>query len=352
MSSTYKEAIQEAFATAESELQIVETLEIQHPTTTIATRKLQICYCIDHTGSMGPQIDAVKEAASFSATDLAAQFGIIEFALISFKDEDETVLQTGANFVDLQTLTNAIDALVADGGGDTPENGYGAVVLAADTLPWTFENGSRRAIFLSTDEPSHERDATKDQAINSLLENQIIFAGDVSNNYQDIADQTEGEIITWSTAQELSDALVALLFNSITFDTQDPIFLANTLENITATLETGEVKEFESYGFRIELPDKTEEGIQDLNIAIDNTDLLVSDFLQKALKIPNHPIKFIYRPYLKTDLTQPQLDPPLVLFGSDFQVDNFEVTGNATFADILNKKFLSQKFTKKRFPGL
>ena len=71
-----------------------------------------------------------------------------------------------------------------------------------------------------------------------------------------------------------------------------------------------------------------------------------------AVKDSKYPVKLTYRPYLSTDLTAPQLDPPLVLNVTDVKADVFKVTARATFADLLNKKHPLQMYTRARFPSL
>ena len=56
--------------------------------------------------------------------------------------------------------------------------------------------------------------------------------------------------------------------------------------------------------------------------------------------------------YLSNDLTQPQLDPPLSLILQDVQITMLQVSGRATFADVINKKWPTEYYTRARFPSL
>jgi len=130
------------------------------------------------------------------------------------------------------------------------------------------------------------------------------------------------------------------------------LYLVKNTENLTLALEEGgEEVEFEACGFRMSLPAVSEDGLQELRIAIDNIDRRVSDFLSAAL-YSEQPVEIKYRPYLSTDYTKPQLDPPLLLTLSDVSVTVNEVSGRATFADIINKPFPNQPYTRSRFPSL
>lgn len=121
--------------------------------------------------------------------------------------------------------------------------------------------------------------------------------------------------------------------------------------DLTLTLETGESVLFDGTAFRMALPPSGDNGLQELTISIDNVDRQVSDFLN-SVKSSSLPPQITYRPYLSNDLTEPQMDPPLVLFLSDAKVTVFEATGRASFADLINKKFPTETYTRDRFPGL
>lgn len=108
---------------------------------------------------------------------------------------------------------------------------------------------------------------------------------------------------------------------------------------------------FEACGFRMALPSAGESGLQELALAIDNVDLRITDFLN-AVKASATPVQVKYRLYLVTDPSTAQNDPPLILSLTDVNLNDIEVTGKATFADVLNKNFLTLLYTRARFPGL
>jgi len=119
----------------------------------------------------------------------------------------------------------------------------------------------------------------------------------------------------------------------------------------TMRLETGEEVLFEAVPFRFALPDKNDQGLQELSIAIDNVDKRVSDFIDNLRAVEGY-ITVEYRPYLSNDLTAPPMNPPLVLTLTDISINVFEVTARATFADIINRPFPSELYTRARFPSL
>lgn len=129
------------------------------------------------------------------------------------------------------------------------------------------------------------------------------------------------------------------------------ILLVSNDEDITATLETGETVLFRGTGAKIELPGKDDKGFQELTIAIPNVNLEASDFLQQVLDYEDE-IICNYRPFLASDLSTPQMIPPMVLYLSEPRITQDAVQAKATFADILNKRFLTEKYTNSNFPGL
>lgn len=113
----------------------------------------------------------------------------------------------------------------------------------------------------------------------------------------------------------------------------------------------GVLTQFVATGFRFILPSTGENGLQELGLAVDNVDRRPSDFV-KAVRESSDPVTVIYRPYLHTEPMTPQMNPPLTLFLTDIQITAAEVVGRATFADVLNRKFLSELYTRRRFPAL
>lgn len=131
----------------------------------------------------------------------------------------------------------------------------------------------------------------------------------------------------------------------------DSIYLAQSRTGITARDENGDEHFFEPSGFQMSLPPSNEEGFQSLDIAIDNIGRRVSDFVQAASEVESV-VEVVYRPYLSDDLSQPQMDPPLLLYLKDVKITAAQCTGRATFMDLVNKKFPSELYTRDRFPNL
>ena len=132
----------------------------------------------------------------------------------------------------------------------------------------------------------------------------------------------------------------------------DTVFIVNNQDGCTATLEDGVTnKDFIPMAFEVKLPPPGDKGVQELSIGMDNVDRFISDFFNKA-KAYKEPVKATYRPYLNTDLTQPQLNPPLNLNVVDVNITSQKVVARATFADLINKKHPLQVYSRSRFPSL
>jgi hypothetical protein len=135
------------------------------------------------------------------------------------------------------------------------------------------------------------------------------------------------------------------------YGVQASVFISQTRRGIVALDEDGNERTFLPVNFQFSLPPSNEEGFRSLNIAIDNIDRRVTEFIETAMS-EEVPVEVIYRPYLSSDLTEPHMNPPLVLYLKDVQIQGFQVTGRATFMDLVNKKFPLELYTRGRFPTL
>ena len=63
-------------------------------------------------------------------------------------------------------------------------------------------------------------------------------------------------------------------------------------------------------------------------------------------------IEMTYRPYLSSDKSCPQMNPPITLVITDIQVDVLKITATARMMDIGNKSFPAENYTVSKYPGL
>ena len=129
------------------------------------------------------------------------------------------------------------------------------------------------------------------------------------------------------------------------------IYMSNQRRELVLTLEDGVTQIFEPVPFRFSLPGASDNGRQDLTLEIDNVDRRISDFVTAAKTATGSTIVY-YRPYLASDLTTPQMIPPLMLALRNITLNQISASGRASFADVLNRKFLTQQYTRSQFPGL
>ena len=136
-----------------------------------------------------------------------------------------------------------------------------------------------------------------------------------------------------------------------------PIRVVNDHRNLTATLEStapvdaGQAVEFIRFAFRFTLPELMTTGTPEIEIEIDNVDASIVAYMDAAAQ-SDQLIEVTYRPYLSTDLSAPQMDPPLTLVLHDVECDVFAVRGRASFGDFANYRFPTETYDQERFPGL
>lgn len=128
-------------------------------------------------------------------------------------------------------------------------------------------------------------------------------------------------------------------------------YMVQAHQDYDLTLEDSSVHTFEGFAFEFKLPPAGDKGIQDLQVQMDNTDRSIGDFFN-ACKEFREPISLKFRPYLSNDLTTPQMSPPLKLNVVDVKITESKVTCRATFADLLNRKYPLELYTRKRFRSL
>ena len=129
------------------------------------------------------------------------------------------------------------------------------------------------------------------------------------------------------------------------------IFLVRSLVPLSANLEDGTPVTFEAGGFNLKLPSSASSGTQTLDISIDNVNNRVGDFVAQT-KTSREPVVITYRPYLSSDLSTPQMIPPLKLYLKAVKVRPDVVTARASFIEVVNKRFPSYDYNRQRFPSL
>lgn len=127
-------------------------------------------------------------------------------------------------------------------------------------------------------------------------------------------------------------------------------FFCKGYEDITATVENGDVLTFSAAGIDIALPARNSDGTQDLQFAISNIDGEVSTAIRKALS--NLEIgSLTYRQYVSTDLSAPATVPyTLAIKSGSWTAIQAQIT--AGYMNVLDTAWPRFRYTLNEFPGL
>jgi hypothetical protein len=134
---------------------------------------VDIVFCVDVTGSMTPILDAVKaNALAFyddvqtNLTEKGKNVAQLRVRVVAFRDfvaDGEAAIDESPFYTlpdERGAFAEFVNGLIAQGGGDAPENGLEAVALAINS-PWTTVGDRRRQVIVVwTDQPAHPLDPT------------------------------------------------------------------------------------------------------------------------------------------------------------------------------------------------
>lgn len=136
------------------------------------------------------------------------------------------------------------------------------------------------------------------------------------------------------------------------------VYLVKSMTDLVLGLEDGYNEQipgpsvlFTACSFGVKRPSVNSDGLQELQLVMDNVDRRISDFFKQTVNFTTE-VKCIYRLHLSSDLLTPQLVPPLEMTLSDIEVGDIQVSARASVADLVNKTFPSENYTRRRFPGL
>lgn len=136
-----------------------------------------------------------------------------------------------------------------------------------------------------------------------------------------------------------------------------PLRVVRDVHEFTARLEAsapanpGEDVIFVGFAFDLVPPDVTTGPSPEIRLIIDNVSRDIMAYLDLASNSDTL-VEMTYRPYLYSDPTTPQMDPPLTLVLRDVEADVFRITARAGFGDFANRRFPNDLYNAQRFPGL
>jgi Mg-chelatase subunit ChlD len=120
--------------------------------------RIEVCFVLDTTGSMGGLIDGAKRKIWSIANQVVAAkpTPLVRFGLVAYRDRgDEYVTRLTPLTDDLDAVYADLQKLVASGGGDGPESVSQALHEAVNRIEWSRDRSVLKIIYLVGDAPPH-----------------------------------------------------------------------------------------------------------------------------------------------------------------------------------------------------
>lgn len=117
---------------------------------------LDLLFILDTTGSMGEEIERLKNTLQIINDNLTALVPrpAIRFGLVLYRDRDDDYVTKRIPFTsDLQKIQDVLKKVRAEGGGDTPEDLQAALKVAMQEMEWRPD--AIRLCYVITDAPAH-----------------------------------------------------------------------------------------------------------------------------------------------------------------------------------------------------
>jgi Mg-chelatase subunit ChlD len=180
--------------------------------TTAPTRqskpRIEVCFVLDTTGSMGGLIEGAKQKIWSIANEMigAQPTPELKLGLIGYRDRgDEYVVKSFSLTDDIDAIYGHLREFQAGGGGDAPESVNEALAEAIHKMPWSNDNKVLKIIFLVGDAPPHMDypngpkypDLCREAAEKDLIIN-TIQCGEMAETkpiWQEIAKLSEGSYV-------------------------------------------------------------------------------------------------------------------------------------------------------------
>ena len=173
--------------------------------------RIEVCFVLDTTGSMGGLIEGAKQKIWSIANEMisAQPTPELKLGLIGYRDRgDEYVVKSFSLTDDIDAIYGHLREFQAGGGGDTPESVNEALAEAIHKMPWSSDNKVLKIIFLVGDAPPHMDypngpkypDLCREAAKKDLIIN-TIQCGEMAETkpiWQEIAKMSEGSYVGFS----------------------------------------------------------------------------------------------------------------------------------------------------------
>lgn len=174
---------------------------------TPAKQRIEVCFVLDTTGSMGGLIEGAKQKIWGIANEIvsAKPTPEVRFGLVGYRDrKDEYVTKRVQLTDDLDAVHAELKGYKAAGGGDTPESVSEALDEAVEKMGWTKDRSVLKIIYLVGDAPPQNYKDGKDwrkvceTAVKRDLIINTVQCGDLKETteiWQAIASRGEGRFI-------------------------------------------------------------------------------------------------------------------------------------------------------------
>lgn len=120
---------------------------------------------------------------------------------------------------------------------------------------------------------------------------------------------------------------------------------------LSAPLKPGQYVTFIPMAFDFDLPNVEHLAMPEIGISMDNVSREIEDNLLIAAASP-FPVEVTYRPYLSTDNTAPQMDPPYTFTLTSAEADDMQVKVRGNYGNAANVLVPRETYTADRFPGI
>lgn len=176
--------------------------------------RVEVCFVLDTTGSMGWAIDAAKQKIWFIANQIVTgePRPHVRIALVPYRDKGDTYVTQVHELTD--NIDKAYETLMtfsAGGGGDGPENVNQGLHDAINKLQWSDDRKTLRMIYLVGDYPPHNeykdvptyQELAKAAIKKGIYINTILCGDNVQTRdvWKDIALKAEGKFLQMSREQ-------------------------------------------------------------------------------------------------------------------------------------------------------
>ena len=170
--------------------------------------RIEVCFVLDTTGSMGGLIEGAKQKIWSIANEMisAQPTPDLKLGLIGYRDRgDDYVVKSFSLTDDIDAIYGHLREFQAAGGGDTPESVNEALAEAIHKMSWSTDKKVLKIIFLVGDAPPHMDypdgpkypDLCREAAKKDLIIN-TIQCGEMAETkpiWQEIAKLSEGSYV-------------------------------------------------------------------------------------------------------------------------------------------------------------